>query len=207
MQRARFVGLGLVAAIATWLLLAGPERVLGVDAGNAGVFMLMAVGWGALYAISRIPDGGLGESMSPGEWHAWLGLAFTLVIGAYAIVHAHVFQGPPLWRNPDANRVGRNIVMLLIAWTILSRVLDARWRSTVQRDERDRQIDARATEWARITLVVVLIAYAVLFSFSPTERLAWAPPPMIGHLLIVALIASCAVEYLATALGYWRDRH
>ena len=207
MQRARFVGLGLVAAIATWLLLAGPERVLGVDAGNAGVFMLMAVGWGALYAISRIPDGGLGESMSPGEWRAWLGLAFTLVIGAYAIVHAHVFQGPPLWRNPDANRVGRNIVMLLIAWSILSRVLDARWRSTVQRDERDRQIDARATEWARITLVVVLIAYAVLFSFSPTERLAWAPPPMIGHLLIVALIASCAVEYLATALGYWRDRH
>ena len=207
LRRAGFVGLAIVAAIATWLLLAGPSRVLGVDAGNAGVFLLMAVGWGALYAISRIADGGIGETMSPGEWRAWLGLAFTLVIGAYSIVHAHVFQGPPVWQNPDANRVGRNIVMLLVAWAILSRVLDARWRAAVQRDERDREIDAHATQWARIALVAILVGYAALFSFSPAERLAWAPPPMIGHLLIVALIASCAVEYLATALGYWRDRH
>lgn len=207
LHRGRFIALAVVAAVATWLLLAGPGRILGFDAGNAGVFLLMAVGWGSLYAISRIPDGGLGETMSPGEWRAWLGLAFTLVIGAYSIVHAHVFQGPPLWHNPDANRVGRNIVMLLVAWAILSRVLDARWRSAVQRDERDREIDARAVQSARIALVVVLVGYAVLFSFSPTERLAWAPPPMIGHLLIVALIASCAVEYGVTALAYRRDRH
>jgi hypothetical protein len=206
-RRGLFVGLAITGVVATWLLLAGPERVLGVDAGNAGVFLLMAVGWGSLYAISRIPDGGLGETMSPGEWRAWLGFAFTLVIGAYSVVHAHVFQGPPLWQNPDANRIGRNIVMLLVAWAILSRVLDARWRSAVQRDERDRQIDARATQSARIALVVILVGYAVLFSFSPAERLAWAPPPMIGHMLIVALIVSCAVEYFATALGYWRDRH
>jgi len=206
LDRGRFIALAVVAAFATWLLLAGPERILGIDGGNAGVLLLMAVGWGSLYAISRIPDGGLGETMSPGEWRAWLGLGFTLVIGAYSIVHAHVFQGPPLWQNPDANRVGRNIVMLLVAWAILSRVLDARWRPAVQRDERDREIDARATQSARIALVVILVGYAALFSFSPTGRLAWAPPPMIGHLLIVALIASCAVEYLATALGYWRDR-
>jgi len=204
--RGLFAGLVIGGVVATWLLLAGPERVLGVDAGNAGVFLLMAVGWGSLYAISRIPDGGLGETMSPGEWRAWLGLAFTLVIGAYSVVHAHAFQGPPLWHNPDANRVGRNIVMLLVAWTILSRVLAARWRSTVQRDERDREIDARATQWARIALVAILLGYAVLFSFSPAERLAWAPPPMIGHLLIVALIASCAIEYFVSAIGYWRDR-
>jgi hypothetical protein len=202
-----FIGLATIGAVATWLLLAGPSRVLGIDAGNAGVFLLMAVGWGSLYAISKIPDGGLGETMSPGEWRAWLGLAFTLVVAAYAIVHAHVFQGAPLWRNPDANRVGRNIAMLLIAWAILSRVLDARWRSAVQRDERDRAIDARATEWARIALVVILVGYAVLFSFSPVERLAWAPPPMIGHLLIVGLVVSCVVEYAVTAFSYWRDRH
>lgn len=206
-RRGLFIGLAIIGAVAAWLLLAGPDHLLGIDAGNAGVFLLMVVGWGSLHAISRIPDGGLGETMSPGEWRAWLGLASTLVIGAYAIVHAHVFQGAPLWHNPDAIRVGRNIAMLLVAWAILSRVLDARWRSAVQRDERDREIEARAAQWARIALVVILVAYAVLFSFSPAERLAWAPPPMVGHLLIVGLIASCVVEYAVTAFSYWRDRH
>lgn len=205
-RRGLFIGFVITGVVAAWLLLAGPVRLVGIDAGNAGVFLLVAAGWASLHAVSRIPDGGLGASMSCGEWRAWIGLAFTLVIGVYAIVHAHVFQGPPLWHNPDANRVGRNVVMLLIAWAILSRVLDARWRSAVQRDERDREIEARATAWARMVLVVVAIALALLLSFSPTEQLAWAPPPMIGHLLIVGLIASCVFEYAVTALSYWRDR-
>lgn len=206
-RRASVIGLAIIGAVATWLLLAGPERVLGIDAGNAGVVLLMLVGWGALYLISRISDGGLGESMSRGEWRAWLGCAFTLVIGVYSIVHAQAFQGPPLAHNPDANHVGRNIVMLLVSWMILAHVFDQRWNGAVREDERDREIAARAAGWARMTLVVLAIALAVLLSFSPTERLAWAPPPMIGHLLIVGLIASCVVEYAVTALSYWRDRH
>jgi drug/metabolite transporter (DMT)-like permease len=202
-----FIGLAITGAVAAWLLLAGPARVLGIDVGNAGVFLLMAVGWGSLYAISTIPDGRLGESMSHGEWRAWLGSAFTLLIGVYSLVHAPAFQGLPLPHNPEANHVGRNVVMLLVSWMILAGVLDRRWRGVVREDERDREIAARATGWARMTLVVLAIAMAVLLSFSPAERLAWAPPPMIGHLLIIGLIASCVVEYAVTAFSYWRDRH
>ena len=205
-RRGLFVGLAIAGAVAIWLLLVGPARVLGVDTGNAGVFLLMAVGWGSLYTLSTIPDGGLGESTSRGEWRAWIGCAFTLVIGVYSLVHARTFQGPPLMHNPDANHVGRNVVLLLVSWMILARVLDRRWRGAVQEDERDREIAARATGWARMSLVVFAIGLAVLLSFSPAERLAWAPPPMIGHLLIVGLIASCVVEYAVTALSYWRDR-
>ena len=206
LPRLGFIGLAVVAALATWLLLAGPARVFGIEAGNAGMVLLMAVGWGSLHAISRIPDGGIGESMSPGEWRAWLGLAFTLVIAAYAIVHAPVLHGPPLWHNPDANRIGRNIVMLLVAWMLLARVLDARWRRGVRQDERDREIEARGAGAARLALVVILVGYALLLSFSPTERLEWAVPPLLGHLLVLALIVSCAFEYLVVGLGYWRDR-
>ncbi|MBA8885529.1 hypothetical protein [Dokdonella fugitiva] len=205
LPRLGFIGLAVIAALATWLLLAGPARVFGIEAGNAGMVLLMAVGWGSLHAISRIPDGGIGESMSPGEWRAWLGLAFTLVIAAYAIVHAPVFHGPPLWHNPDANRIGRNIVMLLVAWMLLARVLDARWRRGVRQDERDREIEARGAGAARLALVVILVGYALLLSFS-TERLEWAVPPLLGHLLVLALIVSCAFEYLVVGLGYWRDR-
>jgi drug/metabolite transporter (DMT)-like permease len=206
-RRPLFIGLMMIGAVAIWLLFAGPANVLGVDTGNAGVLLLILVGWGALYLVSRIPDAGLVESMSRGEWRAWLGCAFAVVIGVYSLVHAPAFQGPPLTHNPDANHVGRNVVMMLVSWMIFARVLDQGWRGGVREDERDREIAARATGWARMTLVVLAIAMAVLLSFSPAERLAWAPPPMIGHLLIVGLIVSCVVEYVVTALSYWRDRH
>jgi hypothetical protein len=205
-RRASFVGLALVAALGLWLLLAGPSKVLGIDTGNAGVALMMTVTWVALYAIGRMPNGGLDNDISPGEWRAWIAFAFTAAIAMYAIANAHLFQGPPLWRNPDANRVGRNIAVLGITWMILTQVLQARWRGKVQEDERDRGIEARAGHCARMTLSVYAIGLALLLGFSPASKLDWAPPPMIAHLLIVGLILSCVVEYGVTALSYWRDR-
>jgi uncharacterized membrane protein len=103
-------------------------------------------------------------------------------------------------------RIGRNIALLAIAWAILSQVLHVRWRGKVQEDERDREIEARAGVSARLTLSVYAIGLAVMFGFSPIAKLAWAPPPMIAHLLVIGLILSCLVEYAVTALSYWRDR-
>lgn len=205
-SRAVFVGLAVVAALGLWLLLAGPSKVLGIDPGNAGVALLVTVTWVSLYAIGRMPNGDLDHAISPGEWRAWIAFGFTAAIAVYAIANAHLFQGAPLWQNPDANRVGRNIALLAIAWVILTQVLQARWRGKVQEDERDRAIETRAGNWARMTLSVYAIGLALLFGFSPASKLDWAPPPMIAHLLIVGLILSCLVEYAVTALSYWRDR-
>ena len=206
LRRGLFAGLVVVASAGLWLLLAGPSKVLGIDAGNAGIALLVTVTWVSLYAVGRMPNGDLDNAVSPGEWRAWIAFGFTAAIAAYAIAHAQVFQGPPLWQNPDANRVGRNIALLAIAWAILSQVLGARWRGKVQEDERDRAIEARASSWARIVLSVYAIGLAVMLGFSPAARLAWAPPPMIAHLLIVGLVLSCLVEYGVTAVSYWRDR-
>lgn len=205
-NRGVFAVLVIVASIALWLLLAGPATVLGIDTGNAGVALLMTAAWVSLYAISRMPDGGIGQAISPGEWRAWLAFGFTAAIAVYAIAHAAVFQGPPLYRNPDAGRVGRNVAMLAIAWMVLSNVLGARWRAKVQEDERDRAIEARAASFARTSLALYVIGLAVMLGFSPAEKLAWAPLPMVAHLLVIGLILSCMVEYGVTAVAYWRDR-
>jgi hypothetical protein len=205
-NRGVFAALVIVASIALWLLLAGPATVLGIDTGNAGVALLMTAAWVSLYAISRMPDGGIGQAVSPGEWRAWLAFGFTAAIAVYAIAHAAVFQGPPLYRNPDAGRVGRNVAMLAIAWMVLSNVLGARWRAKVQEDERDRAIEARAASFARTSLALYVIGLAVMLGFSPAEKLAWAPLPMVAHLLVIGLILSCMVEYGVTAVAYWRDR-
>lgn len=206
-QRWLFVALLLVGACATWLLLAGPDRVLGIDAGNLGVFALITVSWVSLIAVSRLPLDGIETAISPGEWRAWIALAFTAVIAAYALIHAGAFQGPPLWKNPDAQRVGRTIALMVVAWVILFAVLRQRWHGRVQEDERDREIAAQATDWARGALVVFVVGIAVTFGFSPPERLQWASHPMIAHLMILGLLVSSLVEYAISAVSYWRDRH
>jgi hypothetical protein len=178
-----------------------------LDVGNLGVALLIGAAWGALFAVAKLPAHGIENEISPGEWRAWIALAFSAVIAIYSIVHAPVFQGPPLWHNPDANRVGRNIALLVIAWMVLSRVLATRWDGRIQQDERDREIESKANGWARASLSVFAIGIAVMLGFTPTERLAWAPPPMIAHLLVIGLIVSCLVDYAYTAIAYWRDRH
>ena len=58
----------------------------------------------------------------------------------------------------------------------------------------------------RGALVFVVIGVAVMLGISPARKLEWATPIAIANLLIFALIWSCFVEYVVTALSYWRDR-
>lgn len=199
------VGLLLVAGLALWLLLAGPQRLLGVDTGNLGVALLITVAWVSLYRISRIPRGELESIVSPGEWRAWLGLGFTGAAMLYFLSKAHVFQHGSVFDNPAAAAVGRNLVLLMVAWMILSQVLGSRWKG-VQEDERDREIERQAAAWGRGALSFCLVGLAVTLAFSPAERLQWATHLMIANLLVFALIWSCVVDYAASVVHYWRDR-
>jgi hypothetical protein len=197
-------GLVALAGVAFWLLLAGPDQLLGLDSGNVGVALAAAVAWSAMYGVSVAPRGELDESVSPGEWKAWIGLGFTLLVAIYLLAKADVIAAATDRR--DLGAVGRSIVMLLIAWGILSWTLASRWKHQVIEDERDREIAARGAGWARGALVFSVIGLVAIFGFSPVERLAWATPLVIAHLLIFALVWSCIAEYAVTALSYWHDR-
>ncbi len=199
-------GLLVVAGLALWLLLAGPSRILGVDAGNLGVALLMTVAWVSLYAISRMPVQGLESAASPGELRAWLGLCVMLAATGYFLFNVQVFVQGPAWNNPDASRVGRNLVLMLVAWTVLSSVMASRWKGRVQEDERDREIEKQASGWGRGALVFCIIGIAVLLAFSPAHKLEWATHFMIANLLVFALMWGWVCEYAATALFYWNQR-
>jgi magnesium-transporting ATPase (P-type) len=200
------VGAVLVAAVALWLLLAGPARILGFDGGQAGIVLLMATAWMSLFRISRAPRDQLEGMASPSEWRAWLGLGFMLAAVVYFLVKAQVFQRMSAWNDPDAAAVARNLVMLLIAWAVLANVLASRWKGAVQEDERDREIEQQAAGWGRGALVFIIIGIAVMLGFSPAERLQWARPFVIANLLVFALMWGWLCEYAATAIYYWRDR-
>jgi uncharacterized membrane protein YidH (DUF202 family) len=207
MRRWVWLALVLLAALALWLLLAGPAKVLGFDPGKLGMVLLVGTAWISLYAVSRLPHGQLEAVVSPGEWRAWVGFGFTLVAILYFLSKVSVFGYGSAWNNPDASAVARNLVMLLIAWAVLSSVMRSRWKGLVQQDERDRDIEKQASGWGREALIVVIVGLAVMLGFSPAEKLQWATHFMIANLLVFALMCGWLCEYAATALMYWRDRH
>lgn len=197
-------GLVVLAGVAFWMLLAGPDQTLGIDLGGFGFGLMTLVAWLAVHGISVAPRGELDDAVSPGEWRAWIGLGFTAVAGAYLLAKAELIVGATDLRDLDG--VGRNIVLLLISWAVVSQVLHWRWKGKVLEDERDREIEVRAAGWARGALVYVVIGVAVMLALSPAAKLAWATHIAIAHLLVFALVWHCLVEYAVTAVSYWRDR-
>lgn len=204
-------GLAAIALPALWLLLAGPERVLGFDTGKLGMALLVTAAWTSLLALSKLPRGEGEAAIAPGEWKAWIGTGFMLMAVAYFFLKLRMLGlGGDAYPHPHAPHmaaIARNLVMLLVAWIILSQVIAARWKGRVQEDERDREIEAKAEGWGRGALVSCVIGYAVLFGFSPPYRLEWATHSMVANMLVFALMWGWLVEYAATAAMYWRDRH
>lgn len=198
------VGLVVLAGVAFWMLLAGPDQTLGVDLGAFGFALMVLVAWVALYGISTAPRGELEDAVSPGEWRAWTGLGFTALAAAYLLAKGDAIVGATDLR--DLGQVGRNLVLLLVSWAVVSQLLLSRWKGRVLEDERDREIEVRAAGWARFALVFMVIGIAVMLAMSPPEKLAWATHIAIAHLLVFALVWHSLVEYAVTGISYWRDR-
>ena len=193
-----------LAAFGLWSMLASPRALFGIDPGPLGMFALVASTVAALLLLSRTPRERL-DGASPTEWKAWIGTGFMLVGVLYFLSRASLFVDGH-WGDPHAGAVARNLVLLLVAWVVLSQVVAARWKGRVQEDERDRRIEADASEWGRGGLVFCVIALAVLFGFSPADRLQWATPFVVANLLVFALMWGWLVEYAATVAMYVRDR-
>src|SRR3546814_7491849 len=138
MMKLRGGGLPSLLLVAGWargLLLAGPSQRLGWDTGEAGMAGLVPAAWVLLCASQSLPRGDLDRAASPGEWKAWIGVVFMAVAVAYFLAKIRVFQGAGVPFNPEATAVGRNLVLLLVAWAVLSSVVASRWKGQVQRSE------------------------------------------------------------------------
>jgi hypothetical protein len=197
-------GLVALALVAFWMLLAGPEELLGVDVGGFGFGLTVLVAWSAIHGITAAPPGELDEVVSPAEWRAWIGLGFSLLVGAYLFAKSDVIASVSDYR--DLGRIGRNVVLLVISWAVVSQVLQWRWKGKVLDDERDREIAVRAASWGRGATVVAIFGIAAMLGLSPAERLSWATNIVIANLLVFALVCGSLLEYAVTALSHWRDR-
>lgn len=205
MGRLAWIGLLALAGLSLWLLL-GSGRLFGIDLGMLGMTLLVATTWAALHRLSSVPQGEFERGVSPGEWRAWIGLGFMAVATVYFFTRLHGQSGSDPFDALLPRDVARNLVLLLVAWIVLSQVVASRWAGRVQADERDRRIEAQASDWGRTALVFVVIGLAVLFGFSPAARLQWATHAMVANLLVFALLWGWLVEHVAMAWMYWQDR-
>ena len=172
-----------------------------------GTVLFVASVWFFVDALYRVPHSATELAIAPQEWQAWVGLAFCsaclvaiwFYLPAFA---AHV----SIRENPEAGAAGRSIGMLFVAWAVLAYVLNQRWAGTVLSDERDRDIEKRASTWGRAATTAAVICIAVLLGFSPTDRLQTLSYPWIAQLLVSTLLVGVCVDNAVAALLYWRDR-
>jgi hypothetical protein len=198
------VGLASLLLCALLLTFLGPDRLLGIDSVLVGTGGLLVGGWLALGLRGRSPDDD--DDPSPGEWQAWLGLAFVVALTAYFLVHAPALGSLDELVEPVAQAVGRNIGTLIVLWVVGSTLMDARFKGQVQEDERDRQIARVAREWGNGAVTVCVIGIALMLGLSPPDELIWAQPLAIANLLVFALLWGGLVGQTTSVVQYWRDR-
>jgi uncharacterized membrane protein len=189
------------------LFFGGEYRAIPFPVGWLGTCLFVAAVWLCVGLIHRIPHSDEEAQIAPGEWQAWVGIAFVGAVLIATIVKMHVFLPEvPIGHNPDASATGRSIGTLFVAWLVLVHVLKKRWTGTVLEDERDVRIQLVAGQAARTVTAVCVIGIAVLLGFSDTARLREFSYPYIAQLLMQGLLWGALVEQLAKAILYWRDR-
>ncbi|MBP6691488.1 MAG: hypothetical protein KA911_03260 [Xanthomonadales bacterium] len=194
----------VAAGLSFWLLLAGPDRILGIDLGGFGVALAAWAAWYAIHLLSTAPRGEWDERVAPGEGRAWIGLVFTVLVAGYLLARHQFIARAGDYR--ELGHIGTNVVLLLVVWAVIAQVMRWRWKERVQEDERDRQIERHAADWGHGALVFCVIGLAAMLALSPQSRLAWATPIVTAHLLVFALLWGSIVEHAASAIAYWRDR-
>lgn len=176
-------------------------------AGWLGALLFVVAVWFCVDLVHRIPHSDEEAAIAPGEWQAWVGIAFVGAVLVATILKMRVFLPEvPIQHNPDAGAAGRSVGMLFVAWLVLAYVLKERWAGKVLEDERDARIALVAGQWARGATTVCVIGIALLLGFSDTDRLRGFSYPYIAQLLMQALLWGLWFEQVASAVLYWRDR-
>jgi len=197
----------LLAGVGLALFFSGEYRDIPLPLGWFGTLLFVSAVWFSVDAVHRIPRSEEEGEIAPGEWQAWVGLAFaTALLVAMLLGGEHFRSDLPIGRNPDAVAVGTRIGALFVAWVVLAHMLKQRWTGKVQQDERDVRIELVAGQWGRCATAFCVIGIALMLGFSDAERLRDFSYPFIAHMLMFALLWGLWFDQAVAAILYRRDR-
>ena len=76
--------------------------------GWIGTVLFVAAVWSCVGLVNRIPHSDEEAAIAPGEWQAWVGIAFVGAVIVATILKARLFLPEvPIGRNHDAGATGR----------------------------------------------------------------------------------------------------
>jgi|SRR5690606_3406882 len=205
--RTQLIASLLLAGVGLWLFFGDGIELLGASMGFVGVWVFVAATWFMVDAVHRIPRSEAELAIAPGEWQAWVGIAFLAAVVVAIVLRLDAFAAPvPIQHNPDASVAGREVGTLFVAWVVLAHVLRQRWKGRVLADERDHRIEQVSAAWGRGATIAAVVGIALMLGFSPTDRLQHFSYPMLAQMLVAALVLGAWFDRAAAAVLYWRDR-
>ena len=201
----------VVAVIGATASLFGPHAPQwGLDVGATGAALFGFALWSGAWLLGKHPDRIFSPSWPIAERRAWTGLLFALLIflNYLRFMWTLSLEDAPrsLAEIPSRHFVW-NLIVLLIAWSIVSKTVGGDSSDTIDFDERDRRIQRAADRAGDTAFTVITIGSIVLLMAVPSQRLAWWLEPMIAaQVLIGMLIVRTLSEYAYLVVSYIRER-
>jgi len=203
------LALALTGALAS---LFGPDQSLwGHNLRSLGAMVFGFTLWFGAWLYARYPDRIFAPAWSIAERRAWTALVFAaLIFVAYLRFMwgvAAMPEVPVSVHELPAEHFIANLVVLLIAWAVVSSSLRGKEPDAIEADERDLRLRRAADHVGDWALTILIAWCAGLLAFQPAERLSWWLAPLVAaNVLIGILIVKALVEHVYLVGRYAWDR-
>ena len=190
----------------------GPqERWWGLDVGSLGSNVFGFALWIGAGLFAAYPERIFSPDWSIAERRAWAGLFFVLLIFLSYLRFMWSLAGlsdvPDTLRELPAEHFVGNLVVLLIAWAVVSSTLRGRESGVIESDERDLRLRAAADHAGDWVLTILIVWCVGLLIGQPANRVTWWLAPMIAaNVLVGILITKTLVEHVYLVGRYAWDR-
>ncbi len=199
-----------LAALGAVGMFFGPDGWLGIDVGAVGAAVLYAAIWLFVIHLSRAPTGIFPEQASQAERQGWVSLAFVLLIACnflnFIVALPALGEAADRLSNPASRQFGINLGMLIVAWSVVAKIVRAQDTDGIESDERDLRIQHGAQRMAGGLMSMLILGLVALLAIFPEQAQPWMRPLIVGNVLLGLLIAHTLAESIHRVARYTRQR-
>lgn len=204
-------GLLVIALAGATASLFGPATAwLGLDLGSVGTALFGFALWAGAWLLARHPGEVFSADWPIAERRAWIGLLFVLLIFLNYLRFMwalSLHEVPQSIGDMPSRHFIVNMIVLLIAWAVVSKTIGGDPANAVDFDERDRRIQHAAERAGDLTFSLIAIGCVVLLVALPAHSLEWWLAPLIAAQVIIGLLIGKSLsEYLHLVGSYMRER-
>jgi hypothetical protein len=203
------LALALTGALAS--LFAPDQNVWGLNLGSLGATVFGFTLWVGAWLFARYPERIFAAAWSIAERRAWTAVVFVLLIFIAYLRFMWSVAGmpevPATFGDLPSQHFIANLVVLFIAWAVVSSAIRGKEPDVIEADERDRRLRSSADHIGDWALTILICWCAGLLAFQPAERLTWWLAPLIAaNVLIGILIVKTLIEHAYLVGRYAWDR-